>query len=192
MTFSAVILAGGQSSRMGENKALLTLDGRRFIDKIYDELDWVSERFISVDDAAAHPELAGYPLVGDVYLGAGPMGGLYAALKSTAADAILAVSCDLPLFSRALGEKLIAAMDDKTDAVVPHTLDGRVHPLCAVYSRRCLETFGFQLMSKNYRMTDALDKLHTNYIFAQAFSRSLTNVNTPEEYALLCKEEKKN
>lgn len=184
MTLSSLILAGGQSRRMGEDKALLSYDGRHFLDIIARELAPFGKFTVSVDSPERYPRL-GYKMISDVYPHCGPLGGLHAALSECETDCLIAVSCDLPLFRSELGKALFAAMTPDCDAVVPKTSDGRNHPFCAVYSRRCAAVFEAQLKAGSYCMKDALDKLNVIYFKAGSFADMLTNINTPEEYASL-------
>ena len=185
MTISSVILAGGKSSRMGENKAQLRLEGIRFIDRIFSELSALGGCFVSVDDPALHTELSDYRLVGDIFPGCGPLSGLHAALKSTDSDALLAVSCDLPLFDRELGKYLISRLDG-WEAVVPVTADGRKNPLCAVYTKRCAEVFERGLRGGKYSVMTSLDGINVRYIpLDEKYSGLLRNINTPEDYQTL-------
>lgn len=186
MTFGAVILAGGKSRRMGTPKQQLTLDGVRFIDRLAQELGGFHELLISVEDEKLHTRMP-CPMVSDQYPDCGPMGGLHSALKSCVSDALLAVSCDIPLFSMAMAERLCACLDAETDAVITVTEDGRQHPLCGVYKKSCLPVLEQFLQEKNYRMRAALAKLRVKEYAVGAESWRLSNVNTPQDYARLCR-----
>ena len=188
MNFGAVILAGGKSRRMGQNKAQLTVNGKSFLDIIGAELSGFAELMVSVDDAALHPEIL-LPMVSDAYSDCGPMSGIFSALSSCKSEALLAVSCDLPLFKEALALQLCEAMTDEVDAVIPVTADGFRHLLSAVYSKRCAMVFQRLLKAGNFRLRDALQDLKVVYFDAKPFTKMLTNVNTPEEYNLLLKKE---
>ncbi len=116
MKYGAVILAGGKSCRMGVPKSELQLNGTRFLDKLVYELSSLQEVMISVDDEKLHPEIE-YPMVSDVVSGCGPMGGLYAALIKCTSDALAVVPCDVPLFSKALADKMCRCLDCETRIV---------------------------------------------------------------------------
>ncbi len=188
MNFGAVILAGGQSRRMGESKAKLKIDGKRFLDRLAEELCDFGELIVSVDEPGRHPDIA-YPMVGDVFPGCGPMAGLHAALSICRADALLALNCDLPLFGRALGERLCALMDEDTDVVAPLSDEGRIQLQCALYRRGCAAVFEKYLVSGNYRIRDALAELRVKPVYLPAYSLMLTNVNTREDYEKLLRKE---
>jgi molybdopterin-guanine dinucleotide biosynthesis protein A len=182
----AVILAGGKSSRMGRDKALLRLGRETFLEKILAQLSRFPEIFISASREGDYTRF-GVPVVLDLYPGKGPMGGLYSALVICRSPALLAIGCDKPLFEAALGHWLISRLEG-FDAAVPITRDGRVQPLCAVYAKSCKDVFLSQIQKGDYRMTHALKLLRTNYIALSrtAFSDSLlSNINTPEQYETL-------
>lgn len=188
MTFSSVILAGGKSSRMGEDKARLMLEGQRFIDRLYAELSALGECVVSVDSADRRPELSRFRLVEDIYPDCGPLSGLHAALKSAEGDAVLAVSCDMPLFRRELGRYLISCLGE-SDALVPVTAEGRKNPLCAVYTKKCAAAFERGLLGGSFSVMSALDSINVKYISLSEFhSEQLRNINTPQDYEALLRE----
>ena len=188
MKFGSVILAGGRSLRMGEDKAKLKIDGMCFLDRIAEELCGFDELLVSVDELARHPVLP-YPTVCDRFPGCGPMAGLHAALSVCASEALFVVSCDLPLFRGELAVYLCERLTQEVDAVVPLTSDGRIHPLCAVYRKEAAALFEQFLMAGNLRIRDVLRSLRVEYvpISDSPCSESwLLNVNTKEEYQALC------
>jgi len=193
MKFGAVILCGGKSRRMGTDKARLTINGVPFLERIAFELREFEELLISVDSIENHPQTV-YPSVVDLYPNCGPLGGIHAALSACESDALLALSCDLPLFSHELGEYLCLQLSPDADAVVPITSDGRLHPLCAVYRKTALPVFEQQLKTGNFRMRDAIADLNVVYLpMAQTpcSEKWLENVNTLNEYIAL-REDKAN
>lgn len=179
-----VILAGGQSRRMGRKKAELKIDGRSFLDTLVKELEGFDELFISVDEIIKHPEIR-YPMVEDLYRDCGPMGGLYSALKKSVSDALIVVPCDVPLFSKSLAMEMIASMDSETDAVIAVSEDGRRHPLCGVYTKNCLNELERRLKSGNYKMRDLLLELRVKEYEVGEASWRVQNVNTQEGYEKL-------
>lgn len=186
----AVIIAGGKNSRMGgADKALLRLDGETFLRRIVRQLDGVAEILLSVDAPDHHDEFArdhNLILVADSRPGTGPMGGLADALAACRSDALLALSCDMPLYERGVGEYLSAFLTPHIDAVVAAGRDGRVHPVCAIYAKTALPVLENCLAAGELRLTGALDRLrvataplaHSRYP-----DETLANINTPEEYA---------
>ena len=80
-TIGAVILAGGQSRRMGENKAFLTLREKTFLARISEQLSEVQEVLLSVDSASKYAEES-FAAIEDLHPGCGPIGGIYSALRA--------------------------------------------------------------------------------------------------------------
>jgi molybdopterin-guanine dinucleotide biosynthesis protein A len=204
-TTGAVILAGGKSSRMGENKAFLMLDKQTFIERILSQLTHFSEVLISAAPGIAELYAPfGVPVIEDLYAERGPIGGLYTALQACRSPYLLAIGCDKPFFEQGLGEYLaeLAAGGAKGngssakgsggnakgggyDAVVPVSRDGRLQPLCAVYAKTCAEFLRGRITAGNYRMTAALECMRTFRVSLADTpfpEQVLSNINTPEEY----------
>ena len=85
MTTGCVILAGGKSSRMGTDKALLTIENTNFIKKLCTEFDFLEEKIIARGNRAEIAEST-WSVIPDVYPDHGPIGGLHAALNSCRSD----------------------------------------------------------------------------------------------------------
>lgn len=187
MKFGAVILMGGESRRMGKDKAKLKIGGRSFFHRLLLELADYSEVFASVSSSVIRSELP-CRMVFDAYPGCGPMAGLQAALSACESDALLTLSCDLPLFEKRFGRWLCSLLDENTDAVIPITSDGRSHPLCAVYRKSCAAVFENFLREGRYKLTAALQELNVHYAQAGDFEPMLRNINTMSDYEALCAE----
>ena len=133
---TAAILAGGKSSRMVANKALLLFRGHPMISAVADAVRPVaSELFVVADDGAPYASL-GFRTVADIHKGRGPLGGLHAALTASRTDETLVLACDTPRVSTPL-LRYLSEFSSQALARVAE-IDGRIHPLCAVYDRRCL------------------------------------------------------
>ncbi|MDY3282168.1 molybdopterin-guanine dinucleotide biosynthesis protein B [Dysosmobacter sp.] len=184
----AVILAGGESRRMGTDKGALTLEGQRFLDRVAGELALWPERLVSVRAPEDAPACPGFTPVADRFPGCGPLGGLHAALSACRSDWLLAVACDMPLFRRELGEFLALFPSPAADACVPVDRAGRVHPLCALYGKSALPVLEAQLRRGDYRLTSALDRLRVRYVPLghSAFGdETVANINTRADYLAL-------
>jgi len=187
MKIGAVILAGGKSSRMGKNKAYLRLGGETALTRISGQLDEFEEVLLSVDSAEKYAQEK-LTLVEDREPSAGPIGGLYRALSTCRSDGLLAVSCDMPLFQRELGQYMAAFVDEAHDAFVVVTRSGQRQPLCAIYKARAAQILEEQMRAGNYRLLDALDKLRVREIPLRhsVFPDEMAEgANTREEYAKL-------
>lgn len=184
----AVILAGGKSSRMGTDKALLRLqpEGLRLIELV---LTAVRPLVGSVVISTNRPEdygWLGYPLVRDRLAGAGPMAGLEAGLEASPARYNIIVACDMPQVETGLLKYLLAQAEGYA-AVVPLNEEQKPEPLCAVYSKDCLPAIRRYLAAGSLKMAGWLGEVSTRFVPAaelKAFDpdlHSFRNLNSPED-----------
>jgi len=180
---NTIILAGGKSSRMGENKALMKIGGKRVIDRLIEEFIPVSEKVIVI----ANEEL---PLIDDsviiledseAYKGQGPLAGILTGLTAVKGGTCFVVACDMPFASSELAMLLEHTLIEKSlDAVIP-IADGQIHPLFAVYDARVLDDVISTLKEGKRAVRSLLDRINVEYI---EIGKSLDywNMNTKEEY----------
>jgi molybdopterin-guanine dinucleotide biosynthesis protein A len=183
--FSAAILAGGQATRFGgRDKSALVVEGRRIVDRQLAELSTLTDDLLIVGGHAAAP---GARAVSDLVPGCGPLGGLHAALTAARGSAVFVVACDMPYITAAFAGHLLELARD-ADIVVPHT-EGGYHPLCAVYTRRCLDVVARRLAERQLTVNGLFAELTTRDVGIEEIERFgdrhrlLANVNTPVEYA---------
>jgi molybdenum cofactor guanylyltransferase len=133
---NAFVLAGGQSTRMGRDKALLDFRGRPLIEHALDKLRSLG---FAPCIAGNRPDLASYaPIIPDNYPGSGPLAGIEAALTSSKEDLNLFLPVDLPLLPVAFLHWITArARHTHALATIPR-LQGRPQPLCSIYHRDLL------------------------------------------------------
>ena len=200
----AVILAGGKSSRMGRDKASLTLGNETFLQRIAAELDacGFQEKYVSLgtgEKTEIHIPV-GWTAVRDRYRNCGPLGGIHAALSACRAEWSLFVSCDTPLYRREFADLLISKIPGTdtepehsvgTQLLVPVTPDGRWHMTCALWRRTLLPEVEAQLKSGDYRLRklclkDGGPSPGTVLVRLEgeqaAFAEMLNNINTEEDY----------
>ena len=200
MKIGCAILAGGKSSRMGTDKALLEFEGKQFITQIAEELFWFDERIIA---RGGNSRLEGelereWTVIPDFYPDHGPIGGLHAALSACRSDALFVVTCDMPLIESWLVRELCARMQetdfdekrvDAYDVVISVGEGGKIHPLCGVYRKSVIPVLEEQILSGRNRVMEALKRLRVNYVTVDspAGVRQLANINTPQDYEKLMK-----
>lgn len=136
-SISVYIQAGGHSSRMGQNKALLPLGDTTCIERVLAVAKQVSPLVVVVTNDPPLYEFLGCPLISDVYPGLGPLSGIHAALTHCQTDWTFILGCDLPFVTAELLRYLMAQAVH-FDVLVPRSQDGRLQPLCALYARTCL------------------------------------------------------
>ena len=181
--FSGYVLAGGRSSRMGTDKALLPIGGTTLLDHVARSVREAAGNVTIIGPPDRYSEF-GYPVIRDLVENHGPLGGLYTALSATKTDWNLIVACDMPgLTAHFLDNLLQEAESSPADCLVP-SKPGRtgLDPLCAVYHRRCLPAAKAALDRKLLKMQDFVSSLRVS-IWPVPNPGPLENVNTPEEWA---------
>lgn len=135
-TIAGFVLAGGASSRMGRDKALLEFAGVPMLFRTAGLLESVTGCVTVIGSPEKYRSLS-LPLLSDDWPGAGPLGGIATALRASAAPWSLVVACDLPNLTAAWLEYLVGrALSSPADAVLPVAARG-AEPLCAMYHKRC-------------------------------------------------------
>ena len=189
---SAVILAGGQSRRMGVDKATLKTNGRKHIEIIEQKLHKVVNE-VWVVRQVEQTKLDGVRnVLWDLRPGEGPLAGLEAALLHCTTPWLITVAVDNPTIEVKLLTLLLqeALLSDRHQAVVPIWYD-KVYPLPAVYHKSCLASVQNCLNQGNRRFRDFIHSLDTTYLredqweMADPDHRSFRVVNTQEDYQQL-------
>ena len=184
---SAAILAGGRATRFGgRDKSALLVQGRPIVERQLAELSAVTDDILIVG-ARAFQASDRVRLVADIVPGCGPLGGLHAALTEMRSDRVFLVACDMPYVDGRFAEYLLSLAGDAA-VVVPQT-DRGYHPLCAGYTRACLEPVAARLAERRLALHGLFADVPTRIVTPAemsrfgAPSRLLANVNTPDEYA---------
>lgn len=188
MKVSGFVTAGGRSSRMGKDKAWLELDGQTMIGRVIAALKPVSADLSVIANSPEYERL-GLPVYSDTNIGIGPLEAIRTALANSNAPRVLLVGCDMPFVTAELFSFLLSQKGDYR-AIVPVGADGRLEPLCAVYSTDALPQVTRLIESGERKVSLLFEQIRTRRV---AFAESgrlpgaelfFKNVNTPEEYAL--------
>jgi molybdopterin-guanine dinucleotide biosynthesis protein A len=183
---AVAILAGGNSRRMGRDKARLKLGASTLLERVLAAavpLDIPCVLIANDSQPLVHLQRPIYP---DLRPGSGPLGGLLTALTVAPSPTVLLLACDLPFITTPFLHFLLQALGTH-QAVVPRSPDG-LQPLCAVYTRSCLPNIERTLNSGDFRITSFLTDIDALILPRdrwQAFDPHqllFTNLNTPEEY----------
>lgn len=182
---TGIILVGGKSRRMGQDKAFLKVDGICMLDRILEAFRTCFDRIILVGDR--EERFSGYDLnvVPDIYPGSA-LGGIYTGLHAVTTEHSFVSSCDLPYPNVEIIRHLCSLKDD-FDAVVPSTLHG-FEPLFAVYSKNCLPTIKTFLENGNFCAYAYYPEVKTRAVTDDELSqfncdgKAFLNINTPEEF----------
>lgn len=183
---TGIILVGGKSRRMGQDKTFLKVGGVPIFERI---LSVFRENFQRVVLVGNHEErFAGYglPVLPDIYPGSS-LGGLYTGLFHAETQYVFVASCDLP-FPNAEILHYLSSLGDGFDAVVTTTAKG-FEPLFALYSKSCLGAIKALLDSGDCCAYAYYPQIRVRYVPYRELAhldrdgRAFLNVNTPEEFA---------
>lgn len=187
-SLTAIILAGGKSSRIGpdKNKSMLRLNGEYLIDIVRSKLKCIVGDNIII---AGPPEryLSYKQVVPDLFFQKGPLAGIYSGLRASPSQYNLVVGCDMPF----LEVKLLKYMTENissNDIVIPRYSDGYIEPLCAIYSKRCLETIEKNLVEHIFSVRAIFPHLKVKFIEEEEIKKydpkfySFFNVNFKHDF----------
>jgi molybdopterin-guanine dinucleotide biosynthesis protein A len=184
------VLAGGKSSRMGQDKGLMRLANQPLVLRAAEILQPIVHRVALLAPPDRYGGL-GFPVVADLWPGQGPLGALCTGLISSDAKWNLFLACDLPRVSPKFIEFLAQRVrGTRSAAVVPRTRDGW-QPLCAAYHACCQTRFERALRQHRLSIVQLFDELHPEAIMPEEMApiglneAEFVNVNTQEEWKRL-------
>ncbi|MHC4499868.1 MAG: molybdenum cofactor guanylyltransferase [Planctomycetota bacterium] len=177
---TAIIMAGGDSTRMGRDKSMLPVNGRPMIKYICDKLSPHFDQVIVSANEASRYALLGVPVVPDRIAGRGPLMGIASALAAAASDVNFVLACDVPEFDMGLVRRMLRQCRDH-DAVVPRTGGSQYEPLFAVYSKSALSAIEQALSSGKTRVMDGLSGCRVKYLDLGPDEQP-KNLNTTADY----------
>jgi molybdopterin-guanine dinucleotide biosynthesis protein A len=155
---TGVILAGGKSSRMGSNKALLQIEGKTFIEHIAETLRLVVSRVIIIADRQEEFAFLALPMYPDIYKECGPLAGLHSSFIHTDTPAVLAVTCDMPLLEASLLSSLLDVPPSYDAALF--SSNEFIQPFPGFYRRSCLPRLEDNLQGKKYSVIGLIRALN--------------------------------
>jgi len=192
--FAALVLAGGQSSRMGTNKALLQAypDGPTLIEIVIEKVREAGAQEVFIVANMREPyDFLGSPIVEDAIKDIGPLGGILGGLRASTCEQNLVVACDMPNINPAVIRKMTWLIG-KYDVVVPRWVDsaGAVHvePLHAFYSQASLSKLEACIVAGVFAPLACLPSLHTRYMEDaelapfENLASIFRNMNRPEDW----------
>lgn len=182
--WTGVVLAGGKSSRMGRDKALIEIDGRTLLDRALDLLDPHCTELLVIGEREKYGHVGPF-VIADEWPGKGPLGGIATAMRYASNDMLLVVACDMPHLTARLLELLKAQLGNATDAVVPRHA-GFIEPLAAAYRRSAQPAFRRCVELDVLKMSDALSQVRTSYVDAEPGRNAwpvdlFRNINSPSD-----------
>ncbi|OFW61406.1 MAG: hypothetical protein A2W01_10885 [Candidatus Solincola sediminis] len=186
--FSAAVLAGGSAERLGLNKALVDIAGRKALDRILDVLQGIfsgTSIIVQSDSDLENFMRPGVRVLRDLLPGKGPLGGIYTALELAARPYVFIMACDMPYPSEDLVLHMLSRAPGH-DAVVPRRGE-YIEPLFAIYSREIRENIKARLERNDLKIYELLTEIDVLYLDEEEIAsfdpefRSFLNINTPED-----------
>ncbi len=182
MQITAIILSGGQSTRMGTDKAFLQINGMTLLERAIQACKPVCKQLLISSGNPEH-ETGGLRVIPDEILDCGPLGGIYSCLKESETEWNFVISVD----SAYVDNFFISFLVSETggfDAIVPMHQNGK-EPLVALYNKSALNEMEKMLLSQNYKMHNLLNLINTKYVSAQPWIEKnpdlFRNLNFPAD-----------
>ena len=184
--YSVGILAGGKSSRMGQNKALMEFQNETMIGRILRQFSDCSEVLVSASSHGLY-EAEGIRVVYDEIKEIGPIEGIRQLVSASGEEYIFICAADMPFVNADIAKYIAEFISSDYDCYVVADED-RVHPLCAIYSKKILPVIEELIREGKYKLMELLNRVRTKYISLEHTDfdrRVLRNVNTKDEFLRL-------
>ncbi|MHC1737709.1 MAG: molybdenum cofactor guanylyltransferase [Ignavibacteriaceae bacterium] len=187
MNINGIILAGGYSSRMGQNKSLLKIGNRTIIEIIAEKMKPIFPEVLIITNNPDEYEFLKLEIHEDIYPHMGPLSGIHSGLVNSKAQSNFFVSCDSPCFTRESINFMIAKYTGAA-AMAARGKD-RSHYLFGIYSKECIPVLESSLKNNELRVSNFFDKMNGIEIpieECESYSgNQFLNINTLEDYEKL-------
>ncbi|ABW18641.1 molybdenum cofactor guanylyltransferase [Alkaliphilus oremlandii] len=191
---TGLVLAGGNSTRMGQNKSLLKIDSKSLIEIVVEKLKNLFDEIIVVTN---NPE--NYPMLKDIRFEKdcietpvkNSLVGIYTGLLKSSNDHVFVVACDMPFLNMDLVQHMLSELGNE-DILVPF-LEGHYEPLHAIYNKTCLANIKHMIDIGNYKIINLYNDVKTIYVNEKEIRsidpqlKSFMNINTKDIFDSLDK-----
>ncbi len=178
---NAIIMAGGKSTRMGQDKSLLQVSGKTLLEHIYSQLDGnFNKVLVSAGEKNRHENMGERQVVCDQKPGEGPLMGILSSLEHSDIETNFIVACDIPDIPLFFVRRMVSLTGD-FDCVIPVNEEGRLETLFGIYKKSMINPIQEALARGERRIRDVFEKVKVNYIKLDK-SVNLKNLNTISEY----------
>lgn len=183
---TGIVIAGGNSRRMGADKGLIPFGGKPLICYPVERLREACSQ-VMINANSHHYDFLDLPVINDLLAGGGPMMGIWSSLMSSATEYNLVLSCDMPLITADLLQHLIASANGCPAAIAWH--QGFAEPLCGIYNRSLVKEFENHIRDGKFKLITFLEKIEAWQIeiddkLSFYHENLFLNVNTPHEVKL--------
>ena len=180
---SGFILAGGKSSRLGTDKALLMVQDEPLMIRMKKLIDPFCKT-VKISGQSADYKFLKVNMIPDLFQGCGPVSGIFSSLKHSPTEWNLLISVDTPFINNELIQFLISEIGEY-DCIIPEH-DGGIEPLIGLYNRQILSQLEEIINQGEYKLQRVLAKMNTHYLdcnfLVQKYPRLFFNINRPEDY----------
>ena len=176
---TAIIIAGGESCRMGTDKSMLSIRGRPLIETIAEQLRGSFSQILISANEVEKLAFLDLPIIRDRVSGQGPLMGIASALEASANELNFVVACDIPCIDLCYIRRMLMEANG-VDAVIPTAGDEKYEPLFAVYRKSALGAINEVLSSGGRKISDVFSRCSVKFIKLEA--RRFINLNTMAEY----------
>jgi molybdopterin-guanine dinucleotide biosynthesis protein A len=184
---NAILLAGGNSSRYGEDKALICFQDKTLIEIIYSKLNSFFDKVIVVSNKDDYDFLKNAVIKKDIIKDKGPLGGIYTGLYYSDAEYNFIIGCDMPFINKSYFSFLLKKIKENDCDVAAVKKDGYLEPLAAFYHRRVLTLVKENILDNNLRIKSFYDESRVKVIEKKELANNFNleklffNINYPED-----------
>lgn len=187
VNYSVVIQAGGESTRMGHDKGLLSFGQYKMVEYILNQVREMGEQNFIVSNSPENYTQFGLPVYPDIHKNIGALGGFHTVLSNLETDYALVLACDMPFVQTDL-VKYMLSLAFEFDIVIPRLdPDGFAEPFRAVYSKNCLSAVETAIRNHKRRVVSFFQDIRVRYVELNEIRqfdpdcRTFFNVNTPDD-----------
>lgn len=182
MELTGIILAGGMSSRMGQDKGLMQFRGKQMVQYSIDLLSQFTSHILISSNNPLYNQF-NLPVIADIYKNCGPIGGLHASLLATTTKWNIILSCDAPYVDPKLFQSMLKMIADQ-DAIVPKREKG-FEPLFGIYNRKLSPFLEEKIKMLDYKLQKILKErditLFDTTDLQTLIPNLFSNINSPED-----------
>ena len=176
---TAIIMAGGDSRRMGTDKSMLPIRGRPMVETIAEQLRGSFSQILISANEMEKLVFLDLPIIRDKIPGQGPLMGIASALEASDNELNFVVACDIPHIDLRYVRRMLMQADG-VDAVIPTTGEEKYEPLYAVYRKSALGAINGVLSSRERKISDIFSRCRVKFVKLEA--RQFANLNTMADF----------
>jgi len=179
--FTGVVLAGGKSSRMGEDKGLISVDGQAMVLASINLLKSFTERIIIISNNPAYEQF-GCEVIKDIVPNKGPMGGILTGLTNATTEEIICLTCDMPYLTENVIQKLIDFSEPDSPTIIE--FQNRLQPLVGIYNRALIPKIQADIEQDKLKILKLLKQINHQVLSLsenEVGSKTFFNLNKKED-----------